>query len=58
VRLQLGDGFRFLLQNGRGYAEFALALKGAASGHHFVEHGAEGKDVAAGIDFVAVHLLG
>ena len=56
--MQRADRRRFFHQYGRSHAEIALALKRAASGHHFVQHRAQRKDVAARIHFFPFHLLG
>ncbi len=34
-----------------------FAAKGHSAGHHFIENGAEGEQVGAGVEFFASHLL-
>ena len=50
--------FRLLVQNGGERGDSAVTLEGAPPGHHFVKHGSEGEDVRAGIDGLALGLLG
>jgi hypothetical protein len=46
-----------VVENGGDHAGPAPALEGAMPGDHFVQHGAEGKDVGAAIDLFAFELF-
>src|SRR5512142_2292904 len=47
----------FFFKDRRGYAELALAFKGTLTGEHFIEDGAQRKDVAAPVDLLAFDLF-
>jgi hypothetical protein len=49
---------RIVLEDDREGADAGVAFEGAAAGEHFIEHGAEGEDVGAGIELFGVHLFG
>ena len=49
---------RLFSQNCRDQARLRLGLEGLLAGGHFVKRGAEGKNIAAGIGFAAIELLG
>ena len=55
LRIEL-RGFR--LQNGSHDFDGGVAREGAFAANHFVQHGAEGKNVGTIIDLLAAYLLG
>jgi hypothetical protein len=57
-RLKSGNGLRIFDEDGGGNAELALAGEWGLARDHFIEDGAEGKDVATGVHLFAFDLLG
>ena len=55
---QIAEIGRIFFEDRRHGLGRGVATKGALAGDHFVEHGAESKNVGAGIDGSATDLLG